>query len=51
VIEGDVQLIPTPGHTAGQFSALAEVGGHRVLFTADFVYRSGGDRAPAEIQS
>jgi len=45
-IEGDVQLIPTPGHTAGQFSSLVEVGGARILFTADFVWREGGRWRP-----
>ena len=28
-IEGDVLLVPTPGHTAGQFSTLVTVGGAR----------------------
>ncbi len=46
VIEGDVLLIPTPGHTAGQFSTLVEVGGARVLFTADFVWRQNGRWRP-----
>src|SRR5580693_2661199 len=33
VVESDVELIPTPGHTAGQFSTLVEVVGSRILFT------------------
>ncbi|HZC15423.1 MAG TPA: hypothetical protein VE309_01555, partial [Caulobacteraceae bacterium] len=45
-IEGDVLLVPTPGHTAGQFSTLAPVGGARVLFTADFVWRENGRWRP-----
>lgn len=45
-IEGDVELIPTPGHTEGQFSTLVEVEGARCLFTADFVYRKGGAWVP-----
>jgi glyoxylase-like metal-dependent hydrolase (beta-lactamase superfamily II) len=45
-IEGDVRLIPTPGHTAGQFSTLVEVGGSRILFTADFVWRENGRWRP-----
>jgi glyoxylase-like metal-dependent hydrolase (beta-lactamase superfamily II) len=49
VIEGDVQLIPTPGHTPGQFSTLAEVEGRRILFTADFVYRSDGGWRPGNL--
>lgn len=48
-IEGDVRLIPTPGHTAGQFSTLAEVGGRRILFTADFVYRREGAWRPGNL--
>lgn len=46
VIEGDVELIPTPGHTAGQFSTLVPVGGSRVLFTADFIWREAGRWRP-----
>ena len=46
VVEGDVLLVPTPGHTAGQFSTLVEVGGARVLFTADCVWREGGRWRP-----
>jgi len=45
-IEGDVLLVPTPGHTAGQFSTLAEIEGARILFTADFVWRAGGRWRP-----
>ncbi len=48
-IEGDVQLIPTPGHTAGQFSTLAEVGGAKILFTADFVWREAGRWRPGNL--
>ncbi|MFO1015799.1 MAG: MBL fold metallo-hydrolase [Caulobacteraceae bacterium] len=49
IIERDVQLIPTPGHTPGQFSTLVEVEGRRVLFTADFVYRSGDGWRPGNL--
>lgn len=45
-IEGDVLLVPTPGHTAGQFSTLVEVEGRRILFTADFVWREAGGWRP-----
>ncbi|MDQ0463092.1 hypothetical protein QO010_000840 [Caulobacter ginsengisoli] len=48
-VEGDVRLIPTPGHTPGQFSTLAEVGGARILFTADFVWREGGRWRPGNL--
>jgi glyoxylase-like metal-dependent hydrolase (beta-lactamase superfamily II) len=46
VIEGDVLLVPTPGHTAGQFSTLAPAEGARILFTADFVWREAGRWRP-----
>jgi glyoxylase-like metal-dependent hydrolase (beta-lactamase superfamily II) len=46
LIECDVMLIPTPGHTAGQFSTLAEIEGVNILFTADFVWRQNGRWRP-----
>ena len=46
VVEGDVLLVPTPGHTTGQFSTLVTVEGARILFTADFVWRAGGRWRP-----
>jgi glyoxylase-like metal-dependent hydrolase (beta-lactamase superfamily II) len=45
-IESDVTLVPTPGHTAGQFSTLCTVEGARILFTADFVWREKGRWRP-----
>lgn len=45
-IEGDLLLVPTPGHTAGQFSTLVPLNGMRILFTADFVWREGGRWRP-----
>jgi hypothetical protein len=45
-IEGDLLLVPTPGHTAGQFSTLVPLPCGRVLFTADFVYRAKGAWRP-----
>jgi glyoxylase-like metal-dependent hydrolase (beta-lactamase superfamily II) len=45
-VEGDVLLVPTPGHTTGQFSTLATVQGARILFTADFVWREAGAWRP-----
>src|SRR5262249_13769843 len=48
-IEGDVRLIPTPGHTTGQFSALAMVQGARPLFPADFVWREDGRWRPGTL--
>ncbi len=48
-IEGDVRLIPTPGHTDGQFSTLMGVAGRAILFTADFVWREGGRWRPGNL--
>src|SRR5262249_28754882 len=48
-VEGDVLLVPTPGHTDGQFSTLVKVGKARVLFTADFVWREGGRWRPGNL--
>lgn len=45
-VEDDVLLVPTPGHTEGQFSTLVAVGDARILFTADFVWREGGRWRP-----
>jgi glyoxylase-like metal-dependent hydrolase (beta-lactamase superfamily II) len=45
-IEGDVLLVPTPGHTPGQFATLVTVEGARILFTADFVWRTQGRWRP-----
>jgi hypothetical protein len=45
-IEGDVELIPVPGHTEGQFATLVPLGKQRVLFTADFVWRENGKWRP-----
>jgi hypothetical protein len=45
-IGGFIEAIPTPGHTSGQFSFLIPVGGKKLLFTGDFIYRSGGKWIP-----
>jgi glyoxylase-like metal-dependent hydrolase (beta-lactamase superfamily II) len=48
-VEGDVMLVPTPGHTEGQFSTLVTVEGVRCLFTADFVWREKGRWRPGNL--
>ncbi len=48
-IESDITLIPTPGHTDGQFSALVPLGTKRVLFTSDFVWREKGKWRPGNL--
>jgi glyoxylase-like metal-dependent hydrolase (beta-lactamase superfamily II) len=46
IVEGDVMLVPTPGHTAGQFATLCEVHGTKLLFTADFIWIEQGNWRP-----
>ena len=41
-IGNDLQVIPTPGHTAGTCSYLWDDGRHRFLFTGDFIWVEGG---------
>jgi hypothetical protein len=40
---GDLEVIPTPGHTAGTTSFLWDTGDHRFLFTGDFVWIESGE--------
>ena len=37
-LDGDFEVIPTPGHTAGATAYLWQTGAHRVLFTGDTIY-------------
>jgi glyoxylase-like metal-dependent hydrolase (beta-lactamase superfamily II) len=37
----DVHVLPTPGHTPGSVSYLADVAGSRVAFTGDLIYAPG----------
>jgi glyoxylase-like metal-dependent hydrolase (beta-lactamase superfamily II) len=48
-IEGDVLLVPTPGHTEGQFAALITLGKAKMLFTSDFVWRENGKWRPGNL--
>jgi len=43
MIDGDVEIIPTPGHTAGTCSYLWDNGSHRFLFTGDFIWVEDGE--------
>jgi hypothetical protein len=38
LLDGDFEVIPTPGHTPGATAYLWDSGEHRVLFTGDTVY-------------
>ena len=44
-----VELIPTPGHTPGQFSTLLKMGRRNILFTADFLWREQGKWRPGSL--
>jgi glyoxylase-like metal-dependent hydrolase (beta-lactamase superfamily II) len=43
MIDDDLEVIPTPGHTAGTTSYLWNSGQHRFLFTGDFIWIEDGD--------
>lgn len=43
VLDDDLQVIPTPGHTPGTTSYLWDSGGHRFLFTGDFLWIEEGE--------
>ncbi|WP_395639674.1 MBL fold metallo-hydrolase [Pseudolysinimonas sp.] len=43
VLGGDLEVIPTPGHTAGTTSYLWDAGIHRFLFTGDFLWIEHGE--------
>lgn len=42
MIDDDLEVIPTPGHTAGTTSYLWDNGTHRFLFTGDFIWIEDG---------
>jgi hypothetical protein len=42
MIDQDLEVIPTPGHTAGTTSFLWDNGTHRFLFTGDFIWIEDG---------
>jgi glyoxylase-like metal-dependent hydrolase (beta-lactamase superfamily II) len=43
MIDDDLEVIPTPGHTPGTTSYLWDNGAHRVLFTGDFLWIENGE--------
>lgn len=43
LIEDDLEVIPTPGHTPGATSYLWEHGDHRFLFTGDSIGIEDGE--------
>lgn len=43
MIDDDLEVIPTPGHTAGTTCYLWDAGRHRFLFTGDFIWIEHGE--------
>jgi glyoxylase-like metal-dependent hydrolase (beta-lactamase superfamily II) len=50
-LDGDLEVIPIPGHTPGSTAFLWETGGLRVLFTADSLYLRGEEWVAAVLAS
>jgi Metallo-beta-lactamase superfamily len=42
-LDGDFEVIPTPGHTPGATAYLWDSGTHRCLFTGDTIFLRGGE--------
>jgi glyoxylase-like metal-dependent hydrolase (beta-lactamase superfamily II) len=51
VLDGDFQVLPTPGHTPGATTYLWDSGRHRVLFTGDTIYVRDGEWVAALLAS
>jgi glyoxylase-like metal-dependent hydrolase (beta-lactamase superfamily II) len=51
VLDGDFEVIPTPGHTSGATAYLWDSGEHRLLFTGDTVYLHEGEWVAAVLDS
>jgi glyoxylase-like metal-dependent hydrolase (beta-lactamase superfamily II) len=51
VIDGDLELVPIPGHTPGSAAYLWDSGAHRFLFTADSVMLDHGEWVGALLKS
>lgn len=43
LLDDDLEVIPTPGHTPGTTAYLWESGEHRLLFTGDTIYLQDGE--------
>jgi glyoxylase-like metal-dependent hydrolase (beta-lactamase superfamily II) len=51
VLDGDFEVIPTPGHTPGATAFLWDDGERRFLFTGDTIYLRDGEWVPAVLES
>jgi hypothetical protein len=50
-LDGDLEVIPTPGHTSGATAYLWDTGEHRLLFTGDTIYLDDGEWVAAVLES
>jgi hypothetical protein len=50
-LDDDLEIIPTPGHTAGATALLWDSGEHRLLFTGDTIYLDQGEWVEALLES
>jgi glyoxylase-like metal-dependent hydrolase (beta-lactamase superfamily II) len=51
VLDGDFEVIPTPGHTTGATAYLWDSGRQRFLFTGDTIYLEEGEWVAAVLES
>jgi glyoxylase-like metal-dependent hydrolase (beta-lactamase superfamily II) len=51
LLDGDLEVIPTPGHTPGATAYLWDSGEHRMLFTGDSIYLDDGEWIAAVLAS
>ena len=51
MLDEDVELIPTPGHTPGATALLWDTGEHRLLFTGDTLFLHHGEWRAAVLDS
>ena len=51
VLDEDLEVIPTPGHTPGATAYLWDSGEHRFLFTGDTIYLDDGEWVAAVLDS
>lgn len=51
MLDEDLEVIPTPGHTPGATAYLWDSGRHRFLFTGDTIYLDDGEWVAAVLES
>jgi glyoxylase-like metal-dependent hydrolase (beta-lactamase superfamily II) len=51
MLDDDLEVIPTPGHTPGATAYLWDSGGHRFLFTGDTIFLRNGEWVAAVLGS